>query len=538
MKDMLNNLKIKSQKFIFILSLYFGFILNIAFFKTVYLNFQIINVSQFLCVVFLTLIAPLPIFIFFNLILTKYTIKPLSSLLLIISSATNYMMFKMGVHINYDMIRNVFETDVREASELVSLPVAINVIILGIIPTILICKTKIEFGSFKKELLRRIKVVSISLFTLVVFLFLFKSYLIPFGRNNSEIKSQYNTLNYIMNTVRYIRKSLKTPKKFIILDENPSSMISNNNIHILTLVVGEAARVKNFSIYDYEKETNPLLKNEKNLITIPDVVSCGTATAHSVPCMFSHKGRSDVDADKVKHEENLLDILQKSGWDVVWIDNDSGCKGTCQRVKTYDVVKIGNNKNCFGDYCHDDVLLDYFNDVLKKITKNTVIVLHTMGSHGPAYYKRYPKEFEKFKPTCDTVNIQNCTKEELVNTYDNTILYTDYIISKSIDYLKSYKDYETSLMYISDHGESLGENGLYLHGLPFKIAPKEQTHIPFVMWFSESTLKNSNVDFDCLKNNNWTNISHDNLFHTIIGFTETKTKLYNQNLDMMINCRK
>ena len=535
---MLNNFKISSRKLIFILSLYFGFVLNIAFFKTIYLNFPINNITQFLCIFFLTLIVPIPILVFFNIILTKHTIKPLCSILLIISSFTNYIMIKMGVYIDRNMMRNVFETDIREASELITLPALICVLIFGIIPAILICKSKIEFSSFKSECLKRLCSIGGSLLIMIIYLVFFGGLLIPFGRNHSEIKSQYNTLNYIFNTIKHIRKTLKTPKNFLILDENPVSSLSKDNIHVFTLVVGEAARAQNFSLYGYEKETNPLLKNEENLLTIPDATSCGTATAYSVPCMFSPKERSKFNTDNAKYEENLLDIVKKAGLDVIWIENDSGCKGVCQRVQTYDVVKIGNSKKCFSDYCQDDALLDQFKRVLENITRNTVIVLHTMGSHGPAYFKRYPKEFEKFTPTCDTANIQNCAKEELVNTYDNTILYTDYIISNAINYLKSYKDYETSLIYVSDHGGSLGEKGLYLHGLPYKIAPKEQTNIPFIMWFSENALKNSNIDFECLKNKKWQNISHDNLFHLVMGMTKTESKLYDKNLDMLLDCKK
>ncbi len=535
---MLKNLKISSRKLIFILSLYFGFVLNITFLKTVYLNFSINNITQFLCIFFLTLLIPLPIFIFFNIILTKHTIKTLSCILLIISSFTNYMMLEFGVHINRNMIRSVFLTDLREASELLSMSVLINILIWGVIPAILICATKIEFDNFKTECYKRGRLIIASLLTMLIYLVLFAGQLIPFGRNHSEIKSQYNTLNYVFNTIMHIRKTFKTPKNFLILDENPISKISKDKIHVFTLVIGETARSQNFSLYGYEKETNPLLKNEGNLLVIPNATSCGTDTAYSVPCMFSHKGRSEINTDNAKYEENLLDILKKAGFDVIWVDNDMGCKNICNRIQLYDVVNIGNNEKCFGDYCQDDAVLDHFKSLLNKITQNTVIVLHTMGSHGPAYFKRYSKEFEKFKPTCDTVNIQDCTREELVNSYDNTILYTDHIISTAINYLKSYKQFETSLIYISDHGESLAENGLYLHGVPYTIAPKEQTSIPFFMWFSENSLKNSNIDFECLKNKNWQNISHDNFFHSVMGLTETESKLYDKNLDMLLDCRK
>ncbi len=535
---MFKNLKISSNKYIFFLSLYLSFVLNISFFKTLFLNFQISGVMQFLCVAFLIFIVPLPIYLFLNLILLKSVIKPLSYFILILSSATNYMMLKMGVYIDYSMIRNVFETNTREALDLISLPLIINVMIFGIVPSIFVAKLKITFYSFKQEVIKRLCMSGISIFLIIIYLLLFGKFLVPFGRNNSEIKAQYNTLNYVVNTLKYINKSLKTPKKFIILDDNVKSKIKDKNVHIVVLVVGETARAQNFSLYGYKKETNPLMKNEANIVAVPDVTSCGTATALSVPCMFSAKKRSDFDIAYSGYEENLLDIVKKAGWNVVWYENDDGCKKVCNRVESYNIVSIGNSEDCFGDFCRDNALISYLENNLKNADKNTMIVLHTMGSHGPSYYKRYSKEFEKFKPACDTINIQNCSEEELVNTYDNTILYTDYFVSKVIEKLKQYKNYETSLLYVSDHGESLGEGGIYLHGLPYRIAPKEQKTVPFIMWFSDSMLKNTGVSLNCLKNKVWKNISHDNLFHTMLGLTKTDTKLYNQNLDVIFDCEK
>ena len=309
-------------------------------------------------------------------------------------------------------------------------------------------------------------------------------------------------------------------------------------MHVFVLMIGETARAKNFSLYGYERETNPLLKKEKNLIAIPDTTSCGTATALSVPCMFSAKNRKNFDLNYAKYEENVLDVIKKTGWDVIWFENDDGCKQVCNRVETRNIVKIGNNEHCFGDFCHDEALLDHLKSTLEKMEKNTLIVLHTMGSHGPSYYKRYPKEFEKFTPSCNTIDIQNCNKEELINAYDNTIAYTDYIIAKTIDLLKAHTDYETSLIYVSDHGESLGEGGLYLHGMAYKIAPEEQKTVPFFLWFSDKAITDSHIDADCLKKKNRADNSHDNLFHTMLGITGTETKLYNKDLDVTSACRK
>jgi lipid A ethanolaminephosphotransferase len=161
-----------------------------------------------------------------------------------------------------------------------------------------------------------------------------------------------------------------------------------------------------------------------------------------------------------------------------------------------------------------------------------------MGSHGPAYFKRYTEEFKKFTPTCDTADIQTCAKEQIINTYDNTILYTDYILSSIIDAAKKSSDYKIGVLYVSDHGESLGENNIYLHGFPYKLAPKEQKQIPMILWMSESMKKYSYIDYDCLKKEAFAkHYSHDNLFHSLIGLLEIKSKVYDKNEDLFNTCR-
>ena len=531
--------EISSNTFIIIISLYLSYVLNLSFIKSLFLNFEVTNISQLLCLVFAVPMISVPIILILNLILVKYTIKTISCLFLLISSATNYFMYELGTLIDYDMVRSTFETTVREATDLITLPAILWTVILGVIPVVLVCKVKIKFYSFKKELIRRSSLAGILILVTLIYCGVFGKILFSFGRNNENIGFQYNTLNYTVNTIRFIKNTLKPKKKFKILDENVYSQIEDKDIHVVVLVVGETARTKNFSIYGYEKETTPLLGKNPELIKITNTTSCATITYKSVPCMFSPKDRQHFDVENAEYEENLLDFLTKAGWNVDWYENDDGCKAVCKRVNYYKASKLGQNSDqCFGDYCYDGILLDFLDQKLKEITQNTVIVLHTMGSHGPTYYKRYPKQFEKFTPTCDTENIPNCSLEEVVNTYDNTILYTDYIISSVIDKLKEYKNMDSSVLYASDHGESLGEKGIYLHGLPYSVAPEEQKRVPFVMWLSKKTIKNLNIDFECLKNKDWQVSSHDNWFHTVLGLTKTNSSLYKKDLDLLSTCKK
>ena len=353
------------------------------------------------------------------------------------------------------------------------------------------------------------------------------------------IKKLISPTNYIAGTIRYFQKQAIANRPFTRLDDDAALENCEAPYPIVfIMVVGETARSMNFSLNGYPRKTNPRLEKEK-IINFPNVYSCGTATATSVPCMFSAYPRSEFDPDLEKTRENMLDLLSQSDYNVLWRENDDGCKGVCKRIPTENATtNYSNSLLCNGKSCYDEVLLEDLEDYLGTVKKNTFIVLHAMGSHGPTYYQRYPDKFKQFKPTCDTADLQSCTKEQIVNTYDNTILYTDYVVSETIQILKRFPKYKSGLMYVSDHGESLGENNIFLHGLPYKIAPEEQKRIPLFFWFSENMQKNGHVNFSCAqKAAEKQTYSHDNLFHSILGLMEIHTKLYNPDMDFFNQCR-
>lgn len=306
---------------------------------------------------------------------------------------------------------------------------------------------------------------------------------------------------------------------------------------VLVLIIGETSRGMNFSLNGYSRQTNPYLSKE-DVISFVDVTSAGTSTAVSVPCMFSHLPRTECDPVKAQNTENLLDVLQKAGYQILWLENDDGCKGVCSRVPNKEMIEIGHPALCDKDSCFDEVMLEHLDDYLKKVNQDTVVVLHLIGSHGPTYHKRYPDNFRIFTPTCDTADLQKCSRQQIINTYDNTVAYTDYIVAKAIELLKQRPNFEAGLLYVSDHGESLGENALYLHGVPYAFAPKEQTQVPMILWMSEVMKKEDHVDYECLKEKvRPIALSHDNLFHSLLGLMEIKTELYNQQYDFFRDCR-
>lgn len=160
------------------------------------------------------------------------------------------------------------------------------------------------------------------------------------------------------------------------------------------------------------------------------------------------------------------------------------------------------------------------------------------GSHGPSYFKRYPLAFERFSPVCDNNQLDRCDRQSIVNAYDNSLSYTDYVLGQTIDLLKrNSQRFDTGMLYVSDHGESLGENGLYLHGLPYAMAPREQTHIPMLLWLSDGLARSAALDAGCLRQQSGRTLSHDNLFHSMLGLMKVQTSAYRADLDLFRACQ-
>ncbi len=529
---------LSSTAFILIVSAYFSFMLNIKFWQFAFEKIEIDSFSVLLLVLTLPFFIFVPLFWFFCLIVVPRAGKPLVMLLLVLSAASDYALQNLGIVINSDMIRNFVETNLREASDFLTLHAFFYVLIVGVLPAVLVARTKIVFSSFGTELRRRLTYFLLGLLTIgAIAAVSYKEYA-SFGRNNQQVRYYINTFNYIYAVGRYYKRSLDAKREFVILDKAPKfAGNGSGKPQVVVLIVGETARAQNFSLYGYERQTNPLLSKRNDIFTFKDVSSCGTATAISLPCMFSPLPRKHFSVTDALYMQNLLDFAKNAGYDIYWKDNDDGCKKVCDRFGK-DIATWGNKQPfCFGNYCHDEILLDGLDERLKNTTKNTLIVLHAMGSHGPTYFKRYPDKFKIFQPSCDTASLQDCTREQIVNTYDNTIAYTDYIINSVIDILKKHDELQSSMLYVSDHGESLGENNIYLHGLPYAIAPDEQTKVPMILWLSQNAKKSMKLNDACLKSRAETEaFSHDNFFHSVLRLMDIKTTAYISALDVFDKC--
>lgn len=530
---------VSSTAFIAAVSAYFTFFLSIKFWLYIFEKVEIDSIKNFLFGCTLPFFIYIPLLWFFSLTVVPKLGKWAVMILLVLSAASDYALQNLGIVINSDMIRNFAETNLREASDFFTFHSVCYVFVVGIVPAILVFFTDIRFSSFKNELKTRLLAFFISLALVGASAAAFYKEYVSFGRNNKEVRYYINTFNYIYAVGRYYKRAADANRKFVILDASPT--INPNKSaepRVVVMIVGETARAQNFSLYGYAKNTNPLLSERNDIIVFDDVYSCGTSTAISLPCMFSQLPKKKFSVTDALYQQNLLDIAKLAGYDIIWKDNDDGCKKVCDRIGKIDARAGNKQPYCFGDYCYDDILIDGLDDTLKSVKKDTLIVLHAMGSHGPTYYKRYPDKFKLFTPTCDSTNLQDCTQEQIINSYDNTIVYTDYVISSVIDILKQNPQLQTSMLYVSDHGESLGENNLYLHGLPYAIAPDEQKKVPMILWLSETAQNNLNIDRKCLQTEAKTQtFSHDNYFHSVLNLLDISTSAYNPSLNLFHNCR-
>ncbi len=522
---------------------YIGIFLNLAFYRQVFPLLPVNNLHNWL--VFLSM--PIVAISVMNIITTLASFLKLDrvviSLFILLSASAQYFIWTFGVVIDRSMIANIFDTTPAESFALLSTQMVIVLGLSGLLMVLVAWWIKVRRpASFWRGTAMRLLNIAISALLIVLVAALFyKDYASVF-RNNKELVKSLSPSNSIvaLNSWYAHNRMDNLPLVKIGEDAKQKAVMHNGARKNLTIVVlGETSRAENFSLGGYDRETNPRLKQD-DVVYFLKTTSCGTATAVSVPCMFSNMPRAHYDEELAHHQEGVLDILQRAGVQVLWNDNDGGCKGACDRVPHQNVTNLNLSGECIDGECYDDVLFHNLDSYIDNLQQDGIIVLHTIGSHGPTYYNRYPAEFKKFTPTCDTNEIQSCTQQQLTNTYDNTILYVDYVVDKAIKLLQSKQDkFTTSLVYLSDHGESLGEDGVYLHGLPYSIAPDTQKHVPMLLWLSPDYQQRYGVSSQCLQQQAKTNdYSQDNLFSTLLGLLGVDTREYQAKDDLLTPCRE
>jgi lipid A ethanolaminephosphotransferase len=476
------------------------------------------------------------------LLLPGRLLRPVVSVLFVIAALSSYFSSAYGAIMNKDMMRNVFETDPAEVGNLLSVALYVHVLLLGLIPAILVWRVRLPATHFGSQLRQRSLVLGLGWMLSIASVFGASANYAVFLREHKPIRYALVPAAPVASTFGLLGDLGRGSPAGPLL--NPGGRVQHvGTAHarplVMLLVIGETARAANFELGGYPRATNPRLSGLDGLVYFDRAQSCGTSTAISVPCMFSPLGQAQFNVNQADRYANLLDALVSAGFNVEWRDNNAGCKGVCARIPTKLYSRDTDPGLCTQSYCFDEIMLQDFATQLDHIDHDTVIVFHQIGSHGPAYAERYPPQFEVFKPTCRSNELQHCTGQEIVNAYDNTIAYADYVLSRQIQALEHASDHvDSMLIYLSDHGESLGEGGVYLHGLPYAFAPEVQKQVPLLVWTSESYRGRVDLDEACLRRHAHDAVSHDNLYHTILGAADLRNDVYDASLDLLSECRR
>ena len=477
-------------------------------------------------------------------------IKPALAVMLLSAAPLAHFMGSYGTVIDPTMVVNILQTDVRESRDLLSVGLLLSLALLALLPIAWLWKRKLHSHPWPGRLGRNLLAFAGGLVLAVGLALSCFADLASTMRNNKSLRYMISPVNlyYSLGSVMAAKRAApKGPPEVIGADAKLIARDPGAKPRLLLLVVGETARSANFSLNGYRAATNPELA-KADVLSFRNVSSCGTSTAASLPCMFSHLGR-EAFIEQKRSQETLLDVLQRAGLAVLWLDNQSGCKGICDRVPSAMAAQPVAGAAplpaglCDGTECFDGALLHGLDERLgaldpERVARGVVLVMHQMGSHGPAYYKRSPADRKPFQPECKSNALQHCERQALVNAYDNSIAYADWLLARSIDWLKTKSDrFDTAMLYASDHGESLGENNLYLHGLPYSMAPKEQTHIPMILWMPEASSQALKLRSGCLKSRLDQPFSHDQLFHTVLGYSGVQSQVYRSDWDILAGCR-
>lgn len=520
-----------TTRLILAVALFVAVFANGAFFSKVAQAYPLAEHGNLLFVASLLPVLAAVFTILLSLVCHGRLVRPLLAMFLIVSAAIAYFGDSFGVIVDQTMIENVIETDTREAGDLLSGTLGLYLLFLGVLPAVLVYVPKLERRGLRGEFASRIKLVAASIAIVIAAALPLSGHYASFLRVHKELRAHVNPVQALYSAGRLIENRFASePVAYAKVGTDAQVPNADVEKELVIMVVGETARADHFSLNGYGRDTNPMLAKEK-VVNFPDVRSCGTSTAISVPCMFSRLDRESFDVNQAGAQDNALDILKRTNVSILWRDNNSSSKGVADRVAYEGFLTAATNPVCDPE-CRDVGMLDGLDEFIEKHSDGDIlIVLHQMGNHGPAYYKRYPKAFEKFTPVCKSADFAECTDEEIVNAYDNAILYTDYFLSRVIGLLKRYDDrFETAMVYASDHGESLGELGLYLHGLPYMLAPEAQKHVPMVMWFGKNFDRHTLAGLEEKRKKRF---SHDNLFSTLLGLFEVQSDVYDPAMDIL-----
>jgi lipid A ethanolaminephosphotransferase len=521
-----------------IVSLFFTVFCNGSFFAAVAATGSLHGPGGWLTALSLVAMVAALNMLLLCLVLCRPIAKPVLIVLLLTTAMAVRFMGEYTVYLDTDMIRNILHTDGKESGELISWRLLPSLFLYGVLPSLLVWRVRLKPRSFKRAVLIRGACLVGALAVACAAALLSFQNLSALMRNHKEVRHLITPGNYVMSLARVAledhagKRRARTP---IGQDAKVVGRSALAKPRLLVIVVGETVRAQNWGLNGYARQTTPELA-KIGPINFPDVSACGSSTEVSVPCMFSPWGRADYDKDRIKHSESLMHVLEHAGIQTLWRDNQTGCKGVCDGL-AFESFEHGDLAPfCTGEGCSDEVMLQGLDAELGKRRGDVVVVLHQLGNHGPAYYKRYPDHLKRYTPACETSELGQCSRSEIVNAYDNATLHTDAFLARTIRFLAEQNGRDAAMIYLSDHGESLGENGLFLHGVPYAIAPQTQLRVPMVMWLSPGFAASRGIDTACLRREAERPASHDNLFHSVLGLMQVGTSVYDARRDLFGRC--
>ncbi|WP_088287153.1 phosphoethanolamine transferase [Ideonella sp. A 288] len=475
----------------------------------------------------------------------RWTVRPLLALLVLVAAFAGYYIDRFGIVIDTSMLRNVLRTDVKEARELFAWALLPHLLLHAVPPLWLLWRVQPRRRPLAASWWRRVLAwLAVAAIGTAALLSVFQDAAATM-RNQKALRFLVTPANVAWSLAVVLGQDTRTatrPREAIGLDASrgPRASAPGRRPMRVVLVLGETARAANWGLNGYARQTTPRLAALPDVIPFAQVTSCGTNTEVSVPCLFSPWGRRQYDEARIRGSQTLLHVLHRAGVQVFWRDNQSGCKGVCDGLPNETVSAATAPGFCDGERCFDEGLLQGLDARLSSLPAgDQFVVLHQLGNHGPAYDRRYPDAFRRFVPVCDTADLRRCSREQIVNAYDNALLYTDHVLAQAIEWLRrASASHDTVLLYVSDHGESLGENGLYLHGLPYALAPDEQTRVPMLVWFSDAFATGQHLDLACVRQRAAKPASHDHLFHSVLGLLDVSTRLHDPAMDLFGACRR
>ena len=473
----------------------------------------------------------------------RASLKPAITLLLLTSAVSSHFMLAYGIVVDSTMLTNLLQTNLHEGADLMSSGLWLALALLGLAPALAAWRRPLAWAPWPRRLRANLRLAAASAVALAAAVFACYQPLASTLRNQPGLRHLVNPLNTLQASLKLARRApaAQAAPEPLGMDARVAPTASTHP-PLLVLVLGETARGDHFGLNGYARDTTPELA-ALDVASQRNAWSCGTSTAASVPCMFSPLDRGEFDA-RSRPQETLLDVLQHAGLAVLWLDNQAGCKGVCDRVPNERVDPASDPVLCQDGECLDEALLTGLDQRLAALpaerrARGVVLVLHQMGSHGPAYFKRSASARKRFAPECRTPTLQDCAPDTLVNAYDNSIAETDHFLAGTIRWLQARSDrFDPALLYVSDHGESLGEHNLYLHGLPWSLAPDVQKHIAWISWLPPAFQRRSGVAVGCLRQRVDERIGHEHLFHSVLGLLDVQTAAYRPDRDFYRACRQ